>query len=78
MQRAIFQQATVKQIQTQTSRGLPGHGTGVGDPAINDEVYHVENSPLKMLFSVLANVAGGMLLLYGMFSLPHVIAVLLS
>jgi hypothetical protein len=78
MQRAVFPQATFTQIQTQASRVLPGHGTGMGDQAVNDDVYHDENSPLRLVFSVLANVVGGTLLLSGMFYLPHVIAKLLS
>ena len=78
MQRAVFNQATVTQIQTQASRVLPGHGTGMEDRAVNDDIYHDENSPIHMVFSVLANVIGGTLLLSGMFYLPHVIAKLLS
>ena len=78
MQQVIFQQASVTQLQPQSNCKLPGHGTGVGDPAVNDEIYHGEDSPLWMVLSVLANVLGGSLLLYGMFSLPHVIATILS
>ena len=78
MQRAVFQQATITQFQTQATRVLPGHGTGVVDRAVNDDNYHDENSPVHMVLSVLANVVGGSLLLSGMFYLPHVIAKLLS
>jgi hypothetical protein len=78
MQRAFFQQATITQIQIPVNRALPGHGTGVEDPAINDDVYQVEISPIRMVFSVLANVIGGTLLLTAMFYLPHIIGSLLS
>ena len=78
MQRAVFPQATFTQIQTQASRVLPGHDASVDEQAVNDDIYHNENSPMRMVFSVLANVVGGTLLLSGMFYLPHVIAKLLS
>ena len=78
MQRAVFPQATFTQIQTQASRVFPGHDASVDDQAVNDDIYHDENSPIRMVFSVLANVVGGTLLLSGMFYLPHVIAKLLS
>ena len=78
MHRAVFQQATFTQIQTQAVRTLPEHDADVGDQAVNDDIYHDENSPVRLVFSVLANVIGGTLLLSGMFYLPHVIAILLS
>ena len=78
MQRAVFNQATITQIQTQATRVLPGHGTGMEDRAVNDDIYQDENSPLRLVFSVIANVVGGTLLLSGMFFLPHVIEKLLS
>ena len=78
MQRSVFQQATYTQIQTQVTRVLPGHDAGVDDKAVNDDIYHDENSLVRLVFSVLANVIGGTLLLSGMFYLPHVIAILLS
>ena len=78
MQRAVFNQATITQIQTQATRVLPGHGTGMEDRAVNDDIYQDENSPLRLVFSVIANVVGGTLLLSGMFFLPHVIGRLLS
>ena len=78
MQRAVFQQATITQIQSQATRVLPGHGTGLDDLSVNDEFFNDENSPLRLVFSVLANVVGGTLLLSGMYFLPHVIGRLLS
>ena len=78
MQRAIFQQVTPIQFQSQATRVLPGHGTGVQEQAVNDDSYDDENSPLRMVFSVLANVIGGVLLLSGMLLLPHVLAGILS
>jgi hypothetical protein len=74
MQRVIFQQADFIQIQSQASRVLPGHGTGAQQVAINDDVYENENSVLRLVFSVLGNVIGGLLLLSGLFVLPHVLA----
>ena len=78
MQRAVFQQATITQIQSQATRVLPGHGTGLDDLSVNDEFFNDENSLLRLVFSVLANVVGGTLLLSGMYFLPHVIGRLLS
>ena len=78
MQRVVIQQATLTQIQTGATRVLPSHDASVDEQAVNDDIYHDENSPIRMLVSVLANVVGGTLLLSGMFYLPHVIAKLLS
>ena len=74
MQRVIFQQAEIIQIQSQATRVLPGHGTGAQGPATNDDVYENEKSVLRMVFSVLGNVIGGLLLLSWLFVLPHVLA----
>ena len=78
MQRAILQQATIKHIQIQATRGLPGHGTGLENQAANDESCQDDSSLFSFVFSVLANVIGGVLLLSLMFVLPHVIARILS
>jgi len=78
MQRVVIQQATFTQIQTQANRVLPDHDASVGEQAVNDDIYHDEDSPVRLVFSVLANVIGGTLLLFGMFYLPHVIAKLMS
>jgi hypothetical protein len=83
MQRVVIQQATFTQIQTGVTRVLPGHDASVDAQAVNDDIYnddiyHDEESPIRLVFSVLANVIGGALLLSGMFYLPHVIAKLLS
>ena len=78
MQRVVIQQATFTHIQAQAAHALPGHDASVDDQAVNDDIYHDENSPVRLVFSVLANVVGGTLLLSGMFYLPHVIAKLLS
>ena len=78
MQQVIFQLPQVTQVQTQASRVLPGHGTGVQEQAVNDDSYDDENSLLRVVFSVLANVVGGVLLLTGMFFLPFVVAGILS
>ena len=74
MQRVLFHQAGIAQIQSQASRVLPGHGTGVRGQAVNDDVYDDEMSPVRMVFAVLGNMIGGTLLLSGMFVLPHVLA----
>ena len=78
MQRAIQQQATLKHVQIQATRVLPGHGTGLESRAVNDESYEEKRSLFGLVLSVLANVIGGALLLSGMFVLPHVIAKILS
>ena len=78
MQGVLFQKAEITQVQSQASRVLPGHGTGVQEQAINDDVYHDENSPVRMVFAVLGNVIGGVLLLSGMFVLPHLVAGILG
>ena len=83
MQQAIFQQAPVTQFQTQASRVLPGHGTGMENhneekEAANDKFCQDESSLLRQFLSILANVIGGTILLSGMFILPHVIARILG
>ena len=78
MQRAVYQQMTFAGFQTQATRVVPGHGTGLEEQAVNDEIYYQEDSLLRMVCSVLANVVGGTLLLSVMFVLPHIIATLLS
>jgi hypothetical protein len=74
MQQASFQQVIPIQFQSQATRVLPGHGTGMYEEAVNDDVYFEEYSPVRMVFSVLANVIGGVLLLSALFVLPHVLA----
>jgi len=78
MQRVLFQQTGVTQIQSQASRVLPGHGTGVHGQAVNDDVYDEGVSAVWLVFAVLGNVIGGTLLLSGMFFLPHVLAEILG
>jgi hypothetical protein len=77
MQPALFQQTTITQVQEQTTRELPGHGTGLEIEAVNDDLYQDENSPLRLVLSVMVNVVGGTLLLSGMFYLPHLLAEIL-
>jgi hypothetical protein len=74
MQPALFHQTTITHVQTQASRVLPGHGTGMEIEAVNDELYQDDNSPLRLTLLVMANVIGGTLLLSGMFYLPHLLA----
>ena len=78
MQRVLFQQTGDTQIQSQASRILPGHGTGVQEQAVNDDVYDDGASPVWLVITVLGNVIGGTLLLSGMFVLPHVLAEVLG
>ena len=78
MQRVLFQHTGGTQIQSQASRVLPGHGTGVHEQAVNDDVYDDGVSPVWLVFAVLGNVIGGALLLSGMFVLPHVLAEVLG
>ena len=73
MQHASHQNATVTHIHLQTGLTISGHGTGVKNPACNDESYDVENSGTRWVISVLGNVLAGSLLLAGMFYLPHLI-----
>jgi len=76
MQRARTSQATI-QVFKKHAEQLPGHGTGVEDEAVNDAFYGDENSIVRSVFVVLANVLGGALLLSGTLVLPHVIAEIL-
>jgi len=78
MQQAVSPQVDFTQIQSQATRVLRDHATGVEDGASNDDSYHDENSLVRMVLSVLANVIGGAILLSGMFLLPHIIAKILS
>ena len=78
MQRVLFQQTGVTQIQSQATRVMPGHGTGVHGQAVNDDVYDDVYddgvSPVRLVFAVLGNMIGGTILLSAMFVLPHVLA----
>ena len=88
MQQPIFQHATITDIETRIGRVLPGHGTGVGERAANSDSYRdesfgdepcpVECSRLQMMVSVLGNVIGGTILIYGLIVLPHLIATIFS
>ena len=78
MQWAIFQHAEITQFRTQASKVLPGRSTGLEKQAANDETCQGESSLLRLVFSVLANVIGGTILLSAMFVLPHIIARILS
>lgn len=76
MQRALS--TTPIHFQTQATRTLPGHGTGLSAKAVNDGEFHDEPSRLRMVCAVLANVFGGALMLVSMFVLPHIVAGFLS
>ena len=76
MQQLIFQQSTDTTVHPQATYTLPGHGTGTGNPASNDETYLQEESGIRLLLSVLGNVVGGSVLLAAMFNLPVILAVI--
>ena len=78
MQRAVFQNATPIHFQSQATRNPPRHVTSVLEQAVNDDEYHEGVSPMRMAFTVLANVIGGTLLLSGMLFLPHLLAGILG
>jgi hypothetical protein len=78
MQRAIQKQASFANFQTQATSVIPGHVSGSEKQAVNDESYQDESSLLKFVFTVLANVIGGTILLATMFILPHLVARLLG
>jgi hypothetical protein len=78
MQRVIFSHTAFTQIQPQATRVLPDRAADLKGQASNDDSYDDENSLLRMVLSVLANVIGGVILLSGMYALPHIIAKILS
>ena len=78
MQQVIFQQTGFKPIHTQATRVFPDKPAGLEDREPPEKTCHDESSPLRVLFSLLANVLGGLLLLSLMYVLPHVIAKILS
>jgi len=77
MQRAILNTIPIH-FQSQATRVLPGHGTGLLRQAVNDDEYCEGQAPIRMFFAVLANVIGGALLLWGMLFFPHLLAGILS
>jgi len=74
MQKSVLKQQDVTRVYSQACRILPGHGTGVQDQAVNDDVIDDENDIFWRVMSVLGNALGGTLLLYGLFLLPHIVA----
>jgi hypothetical protein len=77
MQRAQSKDATPIHFQSQATRILPGHGKGALEPAVNDDEYLAEATPLQVALEVAGNVIGGALLFALAVSLPHLIAGLL-
>ena len=77
MQQLLFQQTDTGQCQSQPGGVLPGHGTGVHDQAANDDVFDNRESLIWLALSVLGNVIGGSLLLYGLLLLPQIVAQIL-
>ncbi len=73
-----MQQATITQSRIQATRTAPGHGTGAVAGTLEKSPTAGEATVIKLVFSVLANVIGGTLLLSGLLVLPHVIARVLS
>jgi len=74
MQRSNSQLVTAIKFHSQATHCLPGHGTGAVSRASNDETYLQEETGLKFMLSVLANVIGGAVLLAAMFNLPVILA----
>jgi hypothetical protein len=74
MQKSVLKQQDVTRIQSQACRILPGHGTGVQGRAVNDDVIVDEDNIFWRVMSVLGNALGGILLLYGLFLLPHIVS----
>lgn len=77
MQQATLPHLTIKSVQSSSGHELPGHGTGIECQAVNDENYHPEDSVLRMVLSVCANMVGGALLLAGLLVLPQLFALFL-
>lgn len=78
MQQVLFQQKDFTGMDSRGCPEMPGHGTGVQPEAANDDCYDVESSAIRLVFSVVANVIGGALLLSGLILLPHIVADLLG
>ena len=79
MQQVIFQQLSGTELdfkpgKPRQGKQLAGRATPSDAPACNDECYLQEESTLKMVLSVLANVIGGAILLTAMFNLPVMLA----
>ena len=77
MQLALFSQTPFSQAQSQATRVLPDRTAGLEAQASNDDSFHEDGSPWRMVLCVLANVIGGAILLYGMFILPQLLAIML-
>lgn len=78
MQRALFSNTAFTQVHSQATRIVPRHSVDLEDEACNDKNYRDESSLLRLVFSVLANVIGGVVLLSSMYAFPHIIAKILS
>jgi hypothetical protein len=76
MQRSNSQRVTAIKFHSQATLCLPGQGAGAVSPASNDETYLQEETGLKFMLSVLANVIGGAALLAAMFNMPIILAVI--
>ena len=74
MQRARTRETTPIHFQSQATRVLPGHGGGDLEPAVNDDDYHGEESPLFVALAMAGNVFGGSVLLASLLALPYLIA----
>jgi len=72
MRHSNSQRVTAIKFQSQATQWLPGHGTGAANPASNDETYLQEETGIKLVLSVLANVVGGAAMLAAMFNLAAI------
>jgi len=74
MRRAVYRETTPIHFQSQATRVVPGHGTGLTAQSVNDDDYHEAVSRIRLMASVLANVLGGGVLLASLFALPQLVA----
>jgi len=78
MQQVLFQKKDFTGPESRACRNTPGHGTGLPRQAANDDCYHDENNPVRLVLSVAGNVIAGTILLAGLLLLPQIVAVMLG
>ena len=76
MRHSNSQRVTAIKFHSQATLCLPCHGTDEVSRASNDETYLQEETGLKFMLSVLANMVGGAALLAAMFNMPVILAVI--
>jgi len=78
MQQVLFQQKDFTGQSCRVCSEMPGHGTGLQRQAANDDCYHDENNPVRLVLSVAGNVIAGTVLFAGLLLLPQIVAVMLG